>query len=162
MYSLNRLRRSRSAAICRLKTATPRSNPRTNSSMFRVNLDRLVTDLERLSRPILEAGSVPNVHPAAAQLLVTAKGQGPTAYRGAILAVRGLAERRAAAQRCRDLDQRLREAAPLVTEALRNLATCKGLPKMSSRIGNQRRSASTLVRTSPLPHVSHVRLPPCC
>jgi len=77
-------------------------------------------DLERISRPILEAGSVPNVHPAAAQLPVAAKGQDPTAYRGAILAVRGLSERRDDAQRCCDLDQRLREAAPLLAEALRN------------------------------------------
>jgi len=77
-------------------------------------------NLETVTRPVVTVGSMLNLHPAAAELTTAARNLDPVAYRDALLAVRNVAERRDAAERCMALHQRLREAAPLLAEALRN------------------------------------------
>jgi very-short-patch-repair endonuclease len=77
-------------------------------------------DLEQISKPILEAASIPNLHPAMIRLAVAAKVKDFAMYRDAFSVAERLAERRNVARRCRELDQRLRRSAPLLADALQN------------------------------------------
>jgi hypothetical protein len=82
--------------------------------------DAAKTELERVTRPILAVSRLSGLHPIAAEVVSAVTDLDPIRYRDALAAVCAAASRREAAERCRDLDQRLREVAPLLAATLQD------------------------------------------